>query len=170
MPNLRGGRGRSSLVAGSEAWEATVAPLFAAALASGEFRGAFAQVAFAILEPKGSDAGNVAAFERAQTIFRGVRLLVATRLRKQVQEEVVRRGGGAVVGGVHEAIARCTRVDPPPLTEDLVFLATLPKDKWPRLVTQEGEWAGQCSKILSADGARTDVLRKHHHTDSRGGA
>ncbi|EOD39789.1 hypothetical protein EMIHUDRAFT_223319 [Emiliania huxleyi CCMP1516] len=131
MPNLRGGRGRSSLVAGSEAWEATVAPLFAAALASGEFRGAFAQVAFAILEPKGSDAGNVAAFERAQTIFRGVRLLVATRLRKQVQEEVVRRGGGAVVGG---------------------------------------EWVGQCSKILSADGARTDVLRKHHHPDSRGGA
>ena len=44
---------------------------------------------------------------------------MATRLCKRVQEEVVRRGGGAVVGGVREAIARCTRVDPPPLTEYL---------------------------------------------------
>ena len=42
-----------------------VARLFAAVLASGEFRGAFAQVVFAILEFKDTDGGNVHAFVRA---------------------------------------------------------------------------------------------------------
>ncbi|EOD25569.1 hypothetical protein EMIHUDRAFT_237586 [Emiliania huxleyi CCMP1516] len=97
-----------------------------------------------------------------QTIFRGVRLLVATRLCKQVQEGVVRRGGGEVVGGVQEAThvtLECHR-----RAEELLSLKTIPRDEWPRLVTQE--WVGQCSKVLSADGTRTGVLRKHLHPDA----
>ena len=42
-----------------------VAPLFAKALASDEFRGAFATVVFAILEFQQSDSGNIASFVRA---------------------------------------------------------------------------------------------------------
>ena len=42
-----------------------VAKIFAEVLASDEFRGAFSTVVFAILEFKGSDSGNVAAFVRA---------------------------------------------------------------------------------------------------------
>ena len=42
-----------------------VAPLFADVLASDEFRGAFAQIVFAILEFKETDGGNVSAFVRA---------------------------------------------------------------------------------------------------------
>ena len=97
-----------------------------------------------------------------QTIFRGVRLLVATRLCKQVQEGVVRRGGGELVGGVQEAThvtLECHR-----RAEELLSLKTIPRDEWPRLVTQE--WVGQCSKVLSADGTRTGVLRKHLHPDA----
>ena len=44
---------------------------------------------------------------------------------------------------------------------ELACLAALPEAEWPRLVTKD--WVGQCSKVLSADGSRTDVLRKNLH-------
>ena len=42
-----------------------VAKLFAECLSSDEFRGAFATVVFAILEPKTTDSGNIDAFANA---------------------------------------------------------------------------------------------------------
>ena len=95
-------------------------------------------------------------------IFHGVRVLLAVRLPnklRELQEGVVRRGGGDVVSDVREATHLALEPDRRP--SELACLAALPQAEWPRLVTKE--WVGQCSKVLSADGSRTDVLRKHLH-------
>ena len=95
-------------------------------------------------------------------IFSGVRVLLAVRLPdklRELQEGVVRRGGGDVVSDVREATHLALEPDRRP--SELACLAALPQAEWPRLVTKE--WVGQCSKVLSADGTRRDVLLKHRH-------
>ena len=141
----------------AEAAEAAAADAAAKAIAEAEVEAAEAEAA-AEPEPEwGSEEPRA-----KETIFRGVRLLLAARLGdtlRELQEEVVRRGGGEVVSDVREATHLALESERRP--SELACLAALPEAEWPRLVTKE--WVGQCSKVLSADGARTDVLRKHLH-------
>ncbi|EOD38795.1 hypothetical protein EMIHUDRAFT_109212 [Emiliania huxleyi CCMP1516] len=145
----------ATATAKAEAAEAAAAD--AAAMEEAEVEAAEAEAA-AEPEPEwGSEERRA-----KETIFRGVRLLLAARLGdklRELQEEVVRRGGGEVVSDVREATHLALESDRRP--SELACLAALPEAEWPRLVTKD--WVGQCSKVLSADGSRTDVLRKNLH-------
>mmetsp|Transcript_3752 Transcript_3752/g.12518 ORF Transcript_3752/g.12518 Transcript_3752/m.12518 type:complete len:767 (-) Transcript_3752:38-2338(-) len=141
----------------AEAAEAAAADAAAKAIAEAEVEAAEAEAA-AEPEPEWCSEEPRA----KETIFRGVRLLLAARLGdtlRELQEEVVRRGGGEVVSDVREATHLALESDRRP--SELACLAALPEAEWPRLVTKD--WVGLCSKVLSADGSRTDVLRKNLH-------